>query len=114
MNVCVSGTKDRAGGPRQQAKAVEIIAKGQCAQQQHGVGNKVTQNLWIGNEVSFGIKSDLVHQKIGKRKHQRAAYGQEDKTVLDEVEERQHEYVEANIAKVDRIGAPEIPGPEQA
>ena len=111
MNVRVPSAKDGAGRPRQQSEAVKIITPGPSGQQQNDIGNEVAQNVWIRRDVTFAIGSETAQPKICKPKHQRAAQGEQDETDLNEVQERQDEQVEANVARVDGIWRAEILSP---
>ena len=74
----------------------------------------MAQNLRVGGQISPGNESEGPEAKVGEAKHHRAAQGEQDEADLNQIEERQHEQVEANVARVDGIGRPEILGPNQA
>ena len=58
MNVGVPGTKDRAGGSRQQLKAVEIEAPCPSDQQQNRIGNKMAKSPRIRRYISPCCESE--------------------------------------------------------
>src|SRR5262249_28479482 len=84
------------------------------AEQQDGVDDEMAQRPPIRRGRRPGAKSDAAGPMVSDAEQERAPQGKHREAGLNQLEERQDEQIEADVAPVDGVRHPEILRPDQA
>ena len=110
----VAGAEHRPRRRGQKTVAVEHVARGPGEQEQDGVGQHVVEHGPGRHDPDPRAVADQPRPAVGDEQHRGRREGEHRDRVLDPVEERQLEQIEADVAPVERVGLAERLRPEEA